>query len=389
MRRNGHRRKTKHYSTLRIISILLVSILSCPSNYSGKTLNPGISAYQLPFHGKLPSVGSTQTKGSTNDDSAHLADLSVVSIGVCDKFLAFSSLCLFISTLLLAMIWRYFNSIPISFQCTLSSLYQDIVAIAISTNWVWYGIIFASYLNGQDLFLAPRQAKLASFMIITLECELMLVLNAISAIWLYTIKEAVLDPPVPWGLDEKGSLITIRCTCITFGTGFVTLLYLAGFYPKIDFILSGDLRAVTELPNGPNIFTTFLGILSIIPISSATISFGYKRKFHQQMSKTKNAIFVLMILTFVTALVIGHTCSVFSTPFDAGDFLVIGQLLVVASSVGVPGILILRKNALRACVGRQIQGFAFHVKSFIESCLRCISYRHLDCHRSRQISPQI
>ena len=382
--RNKHHRKSKRYSTLTLFSILLISILSFPSNYSGKALRSGRSTHQLPFYGELPRIES-----KTNDDIIGKDTIPVVNINRSGNFLAFSNLCLLISSLLLAMIWKYFNNVRIMIQCTLSSLYQDMVAIVIGTNWVWYGIVVASYLNRQDIFLSPRQAKLASFMIMTLECELMLVLNAISAIWLYTIKEAVLDPPLPWGLDEKESLITIRCTGITFGTGLVTILYLAGFYPKIYYILSGDLRAVTELPNGPNIFTGFLGLLSIAPIFSAIICFGYKRKFHQEMSKKKNVIFVLLILTIFTALVMGHSFSVFSTPFDTGDFLVIGQLLVVVSSVGVPGILILKKNVLRAYVRRQIQGFASHAKCFIEDCLHCISFRHFDCQRSRQISPQI
>ena len=389
MMRNKHHRKTKRHSILTLFVILLISILSFPFNYSGKALRSGRLAHQLPFHGELPRIGSIQEIGSTNDDITRKDTIPVVNINRSGNFLAFSSLCLLISTLLLAMIWKYFNNVPITIQCTLSSLYQDIAAIVIGTNWVWYGIVFASYLKGQDIFLAPSQAKVASFMIMTLEFELMLVLNAISAIWLYTIKEAVLDPPLPWGLDEKESLITIRCTCITFGTGLATLLYLAGFYPKIYYILSGDLRAVTELPSGTHIFTGFLGLLSIVPILSAIISFGYKRKFHQEMSKKKNGIFALLILAFVTALVMGRSFSLFSTPSGRGDFLIIGQLLVVASSVGVPGMLILKKTVLRAYVGRQIQGFASHAKSFIEDCLHCISFRHLDCKRSRQISPQI
>lgn len=374
---------------LTLFSILMISILSFPSNYSGKTLRSGRSTHQLPFYGELARFESTSTEGAVNDDITRKDTIPVVNINRSGNFLAFSSLCLFISTLLLAMIWKYFNNVPITIQCTLSSLYQDIVAIVIVTNWVWYGIVFASYRNRQDIFLSLRQAKLTSFMIITLEYELMLVLNAISAIWFYTTKEAVLDPPLPWGLNEKESLITIRCTGITFGTGLVSLLYLAGFYPKIYYVLSGDLRAVTQLPNGPNIFTGFLGLLSIAPVLSSIICFGYKRKFHQEMSKKKNFIFLLLILTFVTSLVMGHTFSVFSTSFDTGDFLVIGQLLVISSSVGVPGILILKKNVLRAYVGRQIQGFASHAKCFIEDCLRCISFRHLDCQRSRQISPEI
>ena len=387
--RNGHHRKTKRHSTLAIFSILLISLLSFPSNYSGKVLKSGTSTFQLPFYDELPRIESTQAKGSTNDDITRKDAIPVGNINRSGIFLAFSTVCLLISTLLLAMLWKYFNNVPITIQCTLTSLYQDTVAIVIGTNWVWFGIVCASYLNRQDIFLAPHQAKLASFMMTTLEFELMLVLNAISAIWLYTIKEAVLDPPLPWDLDEKESLITIRCTGITVGTGSITLLYLTGFYPKIDYILSGDLRAVTELPNGPNIFTSLLGLLSIFPIFSATIYLGYTQKFRQQMSKKKNAVFVLLIMTFVTALVMGHCFSLFSTPFGPGDLLIIGQILVLASSVGVPGILILKKKVLREYLGRQIQCFASHAKSFIAGCLHAISFRCQGCQRSRQISPQI
>ena len=111
-------------------------------------------------------------------------------------------------------------------------------------------------MNKDGVLLTSNQAKIASLIVTSLHVEILLIFNVIGTIRLYVMKKSILDPPFPWSLDEKKTLAVIRFTMITFATGVVSFLYCQGFYPKMYFILSGDLRLLPELPRGPTIERT-------------------------------------------------------------------------------------------------------------------------------------
>ena len=313
--------------------------------------------------------------------------LTSIGINVSSIFPAFSSLFLFIATLLLGVIWKYFNRIPIALKCTLTHLYQDLIAVVLVANWLWYGIVCKSYLNQEDVLLTSNQAKIASIIIVSLQVEFLLTYNVIGVIWLYVIKESILDPPFLWRFDENKTLSAIRCTVITFVTGAISLLCYGGLYPKIFFVLSGDLRLLSELPHGPNIFLLLQGLLSIIPMFSTGISFIYEMKYGQWQSKKRNLAFSILIFTFATCFLVGISCNLRSSEFGPTDFLIIGEALIVLSSIVVPSFLIVNKNFLRVYTRRLLENFISRVKCVIEDSFILKTIYRVFCQQSHRIHP--
>ena len=278
------------------------------------------------------------------------------------------------------MIWKFFNRIPITLECTLSHLYQDFVAVALAFNWIWYGIVCLYYMNKEDALLTLKQAKIVSLIIISLQIEFFLIFNAIGTIRLYVMKESILDPPFLLNLDEMKTLVAMRFAMITFAIGVVSLLYYLGFYPKIYFILSGDLRLLSELPRGPNIFLALLGLLSIIPIFSTGISFMYEMKHGQWRSKKQNLASSILISTFAICILLGYSSQLISTAFGPEDFLIVGQTQIVLSSIVGPSLLIVNKNFLRVYARRLLECFNSRVKCVMEEFKTV-------CQRSHRIHP--
>ena len=348
--------------------IAFMLLLLLPSNYAGKTL-------QL-----KSSNDSLLTKGESYDLDITIDKRTLLCIKDSGIFLAFSSLCLFMASLLLSVIWKYFNRIPITLECALSHLYQDSVVVVLVINWIWYGIVCVYYMNKDGVLLTSNQAKIASLIVTSLHVEILLIFNVIGTIRLYVMKKSILDPPFPWSLDEKKTLAVIRFTMITFATGVVSFLYCQGFYPKMYFILSGDLRLLPELPRGPTIFLSLLSLLSIVPIFSIVLSFSYEMKYGQWPSKKQNLASSILISAFIMCLLLGYSSQLISTTLGPEDFLIIGQTQIVLSSIVGPSVLIINKNFLRAYARRLLECFHSRAKCVMEEFKTF-------CQRSHRINP--
>ena len=353
---------------------ILGLLLLFPSNYTGKTLQRTGSTDYLP------------TNGEALDLDIAIDTLTLMAIKDSQIFLACSTVCLFTASLLLILIWKYFNRIPIAFECTLSHLYQDLIAVVIFANWTWYGIVCLYYTNKEDELLTEIQSKYASFIMTSLVVEFLVIFNAIGAIWLYVMKESIRDPPFPWSLNEKKTLNGIRCTIILFVIGTVSLFYYGGFYPKLYFMLSGDLRSLSELSRGPTIFLSFLGLLLIVPVVSIAVSFSYEMKYGEWPSKKRNLAFFTLICIFVLCLLLGHSSNLMSALFGPADFLIIGQVLILISSIVGPSLLIMSKQFLRAYTRRLFDCFSFRVKCVIKEFM---TFVREGFQRSHRIHPNI
>ena len=224
---------------------------------------------------------------------------------------------------------------------------------------------------------------------ISLEVAFLVIYNVIGGIWLYVMKESILDPPILWSFDETKTLAAIRCTIITFVTGAISLLCYGGFYPKIYFVLSGGLRLLSELPRGPNIVLLLEGLLSIIPMFSTGISFIYEMKYGQWQFKKRNLAFCILIFLFATCLLVGISFNLRSSEFDQTDFLIIGEALIVLSSIVVPSLLIVKKNFLGAYARRLLENFISRVKCVLEDSLHLKTIYRVLCLPSTEYFDRI
>ena len=77
-------------------------------------------------------------------------------------------------------------------RCLLLYLYQDAVAITLMASYIWSGIIVSCYTNPQGHMSNLIQATVLSVCLISVELALILILNFVSIIKIYTMKEKVI-----------------------------------------------------------------------------------------------------------------------------------------------------------------------------------------------------
>ena len=81
-------------------------------------------------------------------------------------------------------------------------------------------------------------AKILSFTFIALANFTLMILNLIGALRLYMTKTMVLDPPMPWGIDDDCGIRIIRLIAGGMSVGYPLMLFPFEIYPKVyyDFL---------------------------------------------------------------------------------------------------------------------------------------------------------
>jgi len=261
-------------------------------------------------------------------------------------FLIFSILSLLASTILLTFIWKYLKNVSITKECVLLYLYEDSVGIVLIAGWVWFAIVISCYMSTTGATLGVYQVTVLSFCIITIELQLLLILNIVSAIKLYSMKEMVLDPPIPWGEDDHDAIKKLRVGSWMVILLFVIVMYGCGFYPKPYYYLIGDNRSLLDLPNGPAIFEGFLGILFVVPTITIILTGFYRQKEEQSLATKRNQQFYYLLIIFILIIAAGIIYGIFSS--ELGSFLIFGQLLTVVGNVIAPLLIIITSIPLNA-----------------------------------------
>ena len=112
-----------------------------------------------------------------------------------------------ISVALMVIIYSYLYNMNSVNECVLLHLYKDFVAILITSRiWLVIKVIVESF-TITDLhnvaIMKQLTAQILSFTIFSLTNMVLMMLNIIAAIRLYMTKTMLLDPPMPWGNDDK------------------------------------------------------------------------------------------------------------------------------------------------------------------------------------------
>ena len=185
-----------------------------------------------------------------------------------------------------------------------------------------------------------------SFCIITIELQLLLILNIVSSIKLYSMKEMVLDPPIPWGEDDHDAIKKLRVGSWMVILLFVIAMYGCGFYPKPYYYLIGDNRSLLDLPNGPVIFEVILGLLFVVPTITIILTGFYRQTQEQSFATKRNQQFYYLLIIFILIIAVGIIYGIFSS--ELGSFLILGQLLIVLGCVIAPFLIIITSIPLKA-----------------------------------------
>ena len=374
--RNSNMRKRKknaHFCFIMLFSLVV-------SSYS----TSDVAKLENDFNSNESRVNN---KSNPSKDRGILSDsgqeLENQTIGV--GFFLFSILIHFLSTILLSLIWNYLNNASITKRCLLLYLYQDAVAITLIASYVWFGIIISCYANPKGFMTNLVQATVLSICLISSQLALILVLNLVSIIKLYTMKEKVIDPPMPWEDDDDQVIKKFRTLVILSITLFVSVMYAQGLYPKAFYYLIGDHTPILDLSNGPKIFECVLGILVIAPTITIILTAFYRQTEEQALETRREGKVYLLIVTFILIMVSGMVYGAFSDKM--GSFLTFGQCLATVAMVVTPCFIILSSQPLKSFAQKVVLNFSSSMldkmNNYYRQTIACIEINR----RSRQIAP--
>ena len=153
------------------------------------------------------------------------------------------------SIVFLVMIYSYLQNMNSVKECILVHLYKDFVTIMIISR-IWLVMkgtvaIFTITEVQHQTTMSQLTAKILSFTFIALANFTLLILNIIGALRLYMTKTMVLDPPMPWGIDDDCGIRIIRLIAGGMSVGYPLMLFPFEIYPKVyyDFLNQSHLKS--------------------------------------------------------------------------------------------------------------------------------------------------
>ena len=283
--------------------------------------------------------GNSVSPEVLNEDSSYPA--------ITLDYLTFASLSMIISSLILFVIIRYLKNISLVRQCLVICIYEDLASIMICLNIVWEIRLLLSYSIWDGLGIAKTISIILSFCAFCLMGILLSLMNCVSALKLYMNKTSLVDPPMPWGDDEKIGIITIRIICAIPIIGITTTMYGLGIYPKLYYLFAGlDSNDFFQQPQDSLMYPFMLLFL----ISTSLLTF-LGAKFYKSKTLHHNEVAIPgQINYFLWANMIFISLTIFLSIFNLLSERNQWKLFrsnIIIIQVATPAIIVLRNDQIK------------------------------------------
>ena len=288
--------------------VIIICLITLPSNFSGQNLHlrvrhsPKVNIQSLESTSVISGIKQTQEKSTDGI--------------LTTKFIVLWIFVLLISTALLFLILGYLNSASVVKECLLLYLSQDVLKLFLLLNWTLFAALIMWMVNGNGFKMDELMARVVTYFISCLVLHLLLALNAMNFLKLYTTKEVMLDPPMPWNNDDATIFKRIRCAFFIFVVSFVSTLYAIQEYPKIYYNFIGEDASLSKLKNGTLVF---FGVLCTLVITHIITGIGiqlykYKtKKFLPEAFPNKvRYLMLLIVLLFKLLIALGLYTKIFN-----------------------------------------------------------------------------
>ena len=309
---------------------------------------------------------------------------------VTGPYTIFSNFSLILSNVLLYLILTYLNNVSLAKECVLLHLYKDVVTTWGLMNCIWEIRVILCYWSGDGLGVGVIEARILSFLLYCLTLYCFTLINIISVLKLYMTKSLMLDPPMPWGEDERSAMKLIRTVSFILTIGFTSTMYALGLYPKLyfHFVQNAPKISLQEL----EVTTAFPWVLIFLAIT-CTITILVEKFFQSNKNHLIDAIVPKQLNLFLWILLIGLPLMlinriVFQSNNFWGSF--IGRLFFIfylfIGRVLTPAFVILKTDQLKAYVTkifRNVLDEAFLLNIYVAPtmltitmyCTLCLFYR--------------
>ena len=262
-------------------------------------------------------------------------------------YLIFASLSMIISNLMVFVIISYLKNISLVKQCLVICIYEDLATIIICLNSVWEIRLLLSYSIGDGLGITKIISLVLSFCAFNLMGLFLSLMNFVSALKLYMNRTNLLDPPMPWGDDEKIGIITIRIICTIPIIAITAIMYGLGIYPKLYYLFAGlDSNDFFQQPRASLVYPIMLLFL----ISTSLLTF-LGAKFYKSQTLHPNEVaiprqinyFLWMNMIFISLTIF---LSIFNLLSERNHWKLF-RLNIIIIQVATPAIIILRNDPIK------------------------------------------
>ena len=366
---NRKRNKSRQFKVVKCFTTILICILTFPCNYSGNPSTLNFTACNPDFpNTKCPiNTGPYHTKtniditNSSKDDE--IPDEPIVS----DNVLITSISILILSTILTLLILGYFYSVPTVKQSLVVFLHQDICKLALLYNCSHSIAIITCYAIGNGHTIPPTPAKAISYCIISLNLHLLLAINAHGFLNLYSNKEMVLDPHLPWVENDRFAIKMMRLFSLVIVSSVTSVLFAYEQYPKLYYLMIGDNTPISELPIGATVVLVLLIVLIVTYVITSVAAVFYEQRsifFGDNTAIPSGLRYLLYLPLFLSGF-----SQIYSVLFNfVGDGEIWIILIVFQIGIGVilPIIIILTSSQLKNYVKGTFQPSISFVSVFYE-----------------------
>ena len=167
-------------------------------------------------------------------------------------------------TTITLLILAYLRNVTLAVEGFLLYLYKEFLLVAILLGSMFELFLLFSYVFRNGLYLDDLQAKIVAFCTWCLTQYLLILLNLISTFKLYMTKTKMLDPPLPFGMDDYNGFNALRAACVTISIGFTSGMYVLGVYPQVYYLLRGPDVLSNPIPIG---VTLSIGVCAFLLIT--------------------------------------------------------------------------------------------------------------------------
>ena len=155
-------------------------------------------------------------------------------------YMTLVSICLTISSLALGLIYSYLNTVGLAKESILLYLYQNFVVIWGLFHCVWISRTMMTYFNTDiEAQMNPSGAMTLAFVSQTLTIAVLLQMIIIAVIKIYRTKHLMLDPPMPWGMDDQKGTMILQTICSITSLGLTSVGFILKQYPYWYFYFLG------------------------------------------------------------------------------------------------------------------------------------------------------
>ena len=327
-----------------LIIPLLMFVANCPSNFIRLCMALPDESLQLRNYG-LTYLSISSAVGRSNDTTL---EEDIKNIWVTGSFLSFAVVSCLSSVVLLTLILLYLNSVDLAKECVLLSLYKDLVIIWILIDCVCMTGLTMCYIAGSGI--DGFTAVIIPYFLHILCAMVLAVMNVIAALRFYTMKANMLDPPMPWGDNERLGIMMIRLFIGVLSIGIVSIIYALGCYPKMCYLLKlGYYTSTMEFPQNSLIVPGYLFSLQIVCLLTYLRAKYYESANNQLREgitfRQMQYFFWIVMVLFLS----WHICETFQISGLRNQWRLL-QVLASISLAVAPLLVILTTNQLKSYI---------------------------------------